>query len=147
LITYNQLANCLLATNINIRWLASKTVLIARRNRSQAGQSLLTSFAHRTSTLPLTWEQPHNCIILSSSFSLVIRFRTTVLPIRRLTTPALNAAHVSNTCFNCGKLGYCLSDCPLSCAFYAKLKELKKLLKSNLKNNKHLTDKTGKDTF
>jgi hypothetical protein len=32
-------------------------------------------------------------------------------------------------------------------AFYAKLKELKKLLESDLKGNKHLTDKTGKDTL
>jgi hypothetical protein len=54
LITYDQLANCLLAININIRWLAPKTALTARRNQSQAGQPLLTSSAYRTNTLPLT---------------------------------------------------------------------------------------------
>jgi hypothetical protein len=32
LITYDQLANCLLATNINIRWLTPKTALAACRN-------------------------------------------------------------------------------------------------------------------
>jgi hypothetical protein len=53
LVIYNQLANCLLATDINIRWLAPKTALIACRNQSQAGQPFLTSFAHRTNTLPL----------------------------------------------------------------------------------------------
>jgi hypothetical protein len=53
LITYNQLANCLLATDINIRWLAPKTALIARRNQSQAGQPFLTSSAHCTNTLLL----------------------------------------------------------------------------------------------
>jgi hypothetical protein len=75
---------------------------------------------------------------------LTVRFGTAALPIRRLTTPALNAAHVGNTYFNCGKLGYCLLDCLLSCA---KPKELKKLSESGLENNKHLTDKTGKDTL
>jgi hypothetical protein len=54
LITYDQLADCLLATDINIRWLAFKTALTACRNQSQAGQPFLTSFAHRTNTLPLT---------------------------------------------------------------------------------------------
>jgi hypothetical protein len=34
LITYDQLADCLLATDINIRWLALKTALIACHNRS-----------------------------------------------------------------------------------------------------------------
>jgi hypothetical protein len=134
----------LLTTDINIKWLALKTVLIACYNQSQAGQPFLTSFVHRT--LPFTWEQPHNCIT-SSSFFLAIRFKTVVLFICCLTTPALNAAYVSNTCFNCGKLGYCLLNCLLSCALYAKLKELKKLLESDLKNNKHLTNKTEKDTF
>jgi hypothetical protein len=93
------------------------------------------------------WEQPYNYTTSSSSFSLVIRFGTTVLLIRRLTISALNAAHVGNICFNCGKLGYCLSDCTLSCAFCAELKKLKKLLESNLKDNKYLTDETGKDMF
>jgi hypothetical protein len=60
---------------------------------------------------------------------------------------ALNAAYVGNTYFNCGKLGYCLLDCLLSYASYTKLKELKKLLESDSKNNKHLTNKTEKDTL
>jgi hypothetical protein len=51
LITYDQQADCLLATDINIRWLALKTSLVACCNRSQAGQSLLTSFTHRTLSL------------------------------------------------------------------------------------------------
>jgi hypothetical protein len=54
LITYNQLADCLLATDINIKWLASKTALIACYNQSQAGQPFLISSAHRTNTLSLT---------------------------------------------------------------------------------------------
>jgi hypothetical protein len=93
------------------------------------------------------WEQPHNCTIHSSSSSQVIRFKTAVLPICRLTIPALNVAYVGNTCFNCGKLGYCLPDYTLPYAFCAKLKELKELLESDLKDNKHLTDKTGKNTL
>jgi hypothetical protein len=146
LITYNQLADYLLVTNINIRWLAPKTVLIACRNRSQAGQPLLTSSVHRTSTLPFVWEQPHDYTTFFSFF-LVIYFGTVALLIYCLTILAFNAAHASNICFNCEKLGYCLLDCLLSYAFCAELKKLKKLLKSDLKNNKHLTDKTGKDTF
>jgi hypothetical protein len=147
LITYDQLADCLLATDINIRWLAPKSALTACRNQSQAGQPLLTSSAHRTSTLPFAWEQPHDRTTPSSSSS-AVRFGTAALPIRRLTTtPALNAAHAGNTCFNCGKLGYCLPDCSLSHAPRAELKELKKLLKSDSEDNKHLTDKTGKDTL
>jgi hypothetical protein len=78
---------------------------------------------------------------------LVIRFGTAVLLIRRLTTPAFNAAYVGNICFNYEKLGYCLLDCLLSHVPCTKLKKLKKLLKSNLEDNKHLTDKTEKDTF
>jgi hypothetical protein len=92
------------------------------------------------------WEQSHDCIILSFSFSAVC-FKTAALLIRRLTTPALNAAYTGNICFNCEKLSYCLLDCLLSHAFYAELKKLKELLESNLENNKYLTDKTEKDTF
>jgi hypothetical protein len=72
---------------------------------------------------------------------------TAALLICRLTTPALNTAHVGNTCFNYEKLGYYLSDCSLPYSSYAELKELKKLLESDLKNNKHLTDKTEKNTL
>jgi hypothetical protein len=136
----------LLATNINIRWLALKTTLIAYYNQSQAGQPLLTSSAHYTSTLPFTWEQPHNYTISFSS-SLAVRFRTAALLIRRLTTLAFNAAYISNTYFNCGKLSYRLPNYLLSYALCAKLKKLKELLESNLEDNKHLTNKTEKDTL
>jgi hypothetical protein len=144
LITYDQLADCLLATDINIRWLALKTALTARRSRSQAGQPFLTSSAHRT--LSLAWEQPHDRTT-PSSFSPAVRFGTAALPIRRLTTPAFNAAHAGNTYFNCGKLGHRLSDCLLSRALCAELKELKKLPESDSEDDEHLTDKTGKDTL
>jgi hypothetical protein len=134
----------LLATDINIRWLALKTALITCYNQSQAGQPFLISSAYYT--LLFTWEQPHNYITFFFS-SLAIRFGTVALLIRRLITPALNTAYVGNICFNCRKLDYCLLDCLLPCAFYAELKELKKLLEFNLKDNKHLTDKTKKDMF
>jgi hypothetical protein len=134
----------LLATNINIRWLAPKTTLVARCNQSQAGQSFLMSFAH--CTLPFTWEQPYNYTTLFSSFP-AVRFRTVALLICRLTIPAFNTAYTSNTCFNYRKLGYCLPDCLLSRASCAKLKKLKKLLKSDSENDKHLINKTEKDTF
>jgi hypothetical protein len=78
---------------------------------------------------------------------LAIRFRTAVLLIRRLITLAFNVAYTGNTCFNCEKLGYYIPDCSLPYAFYAKLKKLKKLLKSNSEDNKHLTDKIRKNTF
>jgi hypothetical protein len=74
-------------------------------------------------------------------------FKTIALLIRRLTTPALNAAHVGNICFNYRKLGYCLLNYTLPYTLCAKLKKLKKLLKSDLKDNKYLTDKTGKNTL
>jgi hypothetical protein len=98
------------------------------------------------STLSLTWEQPHDRTTPSSS-SPAVRFGTAALPIRRSTTPALNTAYVGNICFNCGKLGYCLSDCLLPCASRAELKKLKELLKSDSEDDEHLTDKTGKDTL
>jgi hypothetical protein len=134
----------LLITDINIRWLASKTVLIACYNRSQAGQSFLLSFAHRT--LSLTWEQPYDRTTPFFSF-LVVRFRTAALFIRRLTILALNTAYVGNICFNYRKLGYYLLDCLLFYISYVKLKKLKELLKSDLKNNKYLTNETEKNTF
>jgi hypothetical protein len=81
------------------------------------------------------------------SSSSAVRFGITALLICRLTTPAFNAAYAGNICFNCGKLGYCLSDCTLSRAFCAELKKLKELPESDSEDNKHLTDKTGKDTF
>jgi hypothetical protein len=120
-------------------------VLIARHNQSQAGQPLLTSSAHHISTLSFVWEQPHDQTT-SFSFSLAIRFRTAALLICCLIILALNVTHVGNICFNYKKLGYCLSDCLLFYAFYTKLKKLKKLLKSDLKNNKYLTNKTEKGT-
>jgi hypothetical protein len=137
----------LLAIDINIRWLTLKTALITYYNQSQAGQSLLTSSAHYTSILSLTWEQPYNYTTFSSFFSLIIRFRTVALLICCLITLAFNAAHISNICFNCGKLGYCLLNCLLPYVLCAELKELKELLKSNLKNNKYLTNKIEKNTF
>jgi hypothetical protein len=78
---------------------------------------------------------------------LAVRFGTAALLIRCLTISALNTAYVGNICFNCRKLGYCLPDCLLSHALYAELKKLKELLESDLKDNKHLTDKTEKDTL
>jgi hypothetical protein len=86
-------------------------------------------------------------LLIGHSASLAIRFRTAALLIRRLITPAFNVAYISNICFNYKKLGYCLLDCSLPYAYYAKLKELKKLLKSDLKDNKHLIDKTEKNTL
>jgi hypothetical protein len=57
LITYNQLANCLLFTDINIRWLTPKaapaSMSTACHDQNQAGQFTLTSSAHRVGTLPL----------------------------------------------------------------------------------------------
>jgi hypothetical protein len=122
-------------------------VLIVYRNQSQAGQPLLISSVYCISTLPFTWEQPHDCTTPSFSSFLTIRFRTAALFICRLTTLAFNAAHVDNICFNYEKLGYYLLDCLLPCAFYAKLKELKKLLKSDSEDDEYLKDKTEKDTF
>jgi hypothetical protein len=80
-------------------------------------------------------------------FSLAIRFRTAALLICHLTTPAFNAVYIGNICFNCGKLGYCLSDYLLPYASYAELKELKELLESDSENNKYLIDKIEKDMF
>jgi hypothetical protein len=100
--------------------------------------------AHYISTFPLAWKQPYNRTILFFS-SPAVCFRIAVLLIRRLTTLAFNIAYVGNTCFNCGKFGHCLSDCSLPRAPYAKLNELKKLLESDLKDNKY--NKTEKTTL
>jgi hypothetical protein len=130
LITYDQLADCLLFTDINIRWLTPKTApatstSAARRDRNQAGQFTPTSSAHRASTLPLAWEQPYNrSTPSSSSSSAAARSGTAALPTRRSTTPALNPAHAGDTCFNCGKVGHRSPDCPLPRAPRTELKEL-----------------------
>jgi hypothetical protein len=150
LITYDQLADCLLSTDINIRWLTLKTApamstSTARRDRNQAGQFIPTSSAHRASTLPLAWEQPYDRSTPSSSAA--ARSGTAALPTRRSTTPALNPAHAGDTCFNCGKVGHCSPDCPLPRAPRTKLKELQELPESDSEDNELLTDETGKDTL
>jgi hypothetical protein len=128
LITYNQLANCLLSTDINIRWLTPKaapaSTSIACRDRNQTGQFTPTSSAHRAGTLPLTWEQPYNRSTPSSSLSAAARSGTAVLPTRRLTTPALNPAHTGDTYFNCRKVGHYSPNCSLPRASRTELKEL-----------------------
>jgi hypothetical protein len=151
LITYDQLADCLLSTDINIRWLTPKaapaSTSTARRDRNQAGQFTPTSSAHRASTLPLAWEQPYDRSTPSSSSSAAARSGTAALPTRRSTTPALNPAHAGDTCFNCGKVGHRSPDCPLPRAPRTELKELQELPEFDSEDDELLTGETGKDTL
>jgi Zinc knuckle len=148
--TYDQLADCLLSTDINLRWLSRstpKSELLtgtpkARRDRNQAGQFLPTSSALRIGTSPaLDRLHDHS----SSSSPNAARSGTIALPTRRSATPALNPEHAGDTCHNCGKVGHRSPNCTLPRAPRLELKEFQGLPESDSENDEHPIDAMGKD--
>ena len=147
---YDQLANCLLSIDINIRWLNYSTLKAAPPidipkacQQNQAGQFLLIrSFPCDRTPSSLALDRP-NDRSTSTSPSLAMRSGTATLPTRR--SPPLNPDHSGDTCYNCGKLGHRSPDCPLPRAPRTELKELQELPNSDSENDEHLEDVTGKE--
>ena len=100
IVTYKQLADCLLATDSNIRWLSPKAAVLtstARRERNRTSQFVPAAAA----AAPLTLEKPYGRTSASPSSSKLL---PTV--VRRSTTPTINPDHVNNTYFNYSQLSH-----------------------------------------
>jgi hypothetical protein len=145
--TYNELANHLLATDSNMRWVARTAPRVptsssTARNRNQAGQFLPVRSAPREGTPSLALDRPYNRS--SSSLQPAVRSGASATPARRLTTLTLNLDHAGDTCHNCGKVGHRAPDCTLPRAPRTDLKEFQEPLDSE-SDNEDLTDVSGKD--
>jgi len=123
MVTYNQLAECLLATDINLQWLKPQTAPplppSARQDCNLMGQFLSES-APVALGRPFYYSSP-----LPSFSSLAISGRASAPPLCRLATLALNPDYAGNICYNCEKIGHCSPACPLPRST-AELKELSK---------------------
>ena len=144
MVSYDQLANCLLSTDINLRWLSQSTpkavVNTTRWERNRAGQFVPTALALKADPSPLALERTYDRTSTSPSSSL----KPTVPAVRRSTTPAFNPDHTNDTCFNCGQLGHRSPDCPALCAPRTQIKELQETLDSDSEDDQ-LADGPGKD--
>jgi hypothetical protein len=121
LVTYDQLADCLLSTNINLRWLnpskaAPTANSPARRERNRTGQFQPTSSV----SSPLALGRPYDRISASPSFLTSSSPKPSVLPKH---TPSISPAK-ADICFNCSQAGHWSSECPLPRASQAEVKEL-----------------------
>jgi hypothetical protein len=108
MVIYNQLADCLLSTDINLKWLSCSTSKAelsrdapkACRECNQAGQFLSIHTTPHKGTFYVALDRLYN---RSSTPSLLTTHSGTApLPGRRSTTLALNSNHVGDTCYNCG---------------------------------------------
>jgi hypothetical protein len=121
LVTYDQLANCLLSTDINLCWLnpskaAPTANSPARRERNRAGQFQPTSSV----SSPLALGRPHDRISASPSFLASSSPKPSVPPKH---TPSIGPTK-ADVCFNCGQTGHWSPECPLPRASQAEVKEL-----------------------
>jgi hypothetical protein len=156
MVTYDQLADCLLSTDINLKWLSRSKPKAelptdtpkARRERNQAGQFLPVRAFPLEGTPSLALDRSNDRSSSTPSPSLTARSGTAALPGRRSNTPALNPNHASDTCFSCGKVGHRSPDCNLLRAPRADLKELQELPSSDSESdNERPVDVTGKDAL
>jgi hypothetical protein len=151
MVTYDQLSDCLLSTDINLRWLSSSAPKLpantpaARRDRNQAGQFLPIRSVPREGTTSLALDRPCD---RTSSTSPAVRSGASAPIARRSTTPALNPEHAGDTCYNCGKVGHRSPNCTLPRAPRTELKELQEPTQSDSESdNEHLVDASGKDAL
>ena len=144
MVTYDQLANCLLSTDINLRWLSPPKAVVntTRCERNRAGQFVPTASVLKADPSPLALERSYDRTSTSPSFP--ISSKPTVPAVRRSTTPALNPDHTNDTCFNYGQLGHRSPDCPAPRAPRTQLKELQEAPESDSEDNQ-LADGPGKD--
>ena len=146
MVTYDQLADCLLSTDTALRWdnlpkAAPAANTLARRERNRTGQFQATSSA------PLPLRRPYDRISASPSVptsSASASPRPSVPPQHMPSTSQAKA----DACFNCGKTGHWSQECPLSRTYRTEIKELQKALVLNSgSNNKLEAGKPGKDTL
>ena len=144
MVTYDQLANCLLSTDINLRWLSPPKAVVntTRCERNRAGQFVPTASVLKADPSPLALERSYDHTSTSPSF--LISSKPTVPAVRRSTTPALNPDYTNDTCFNCGQLGHRSPDCPAPRAPRTQLKELQEAPESDSEDDQ-LADGPGKD--
>ena len=144
--TYDQLANCLLFIDTSLRWLnlskaapTANTIICQKRNRISQFQAISSAL------LPL--RKPYNRISAFPSFlisSSSVSLRLSALSQHMPSTSQAKA----DACFNCGKAGHWLSECPLPCTSQTELKELQEALKSDSgSDDKLVTGRPGKDTL
>ena len=144
MVTYDQLADCLLSTDTALRWdnppkAASAANNLARRERNRIGQFQATSSA------PLPLGRPYDRISASPS---VPTSSSSASP-----RPSAPPQHMPSTsqakadaCFNCGKAGHWSQECPLPRTSRTEIKELQEALESD-SDDELAAGRLGKDTL
>ncbi len=143
MVTYDQLADCLLSTDTTLRWLnppkaAPAANPTACRERNRAGQFQPTSSVPSS----LALGRPYDRTSASPSFLTSSLPKPSVLPKHTLSTSHTKA----DACFNCGQAGHWSPECPLPRASRAEVKELQEAPESDSEEDQ-LAGVPGKDTL
>ena len=142
LVTYDQLADCLLSADTSLRWLnpskaAPTANTITRQERNRIGQFQATSSA------PLPLGRPYDRISASPSFPTSSSSPRPSVPPKHM--PSTSQAK-ADACFNCGKAGHWSSECPLPRTSQTEIKELQEALESD-SDDEPAAGRPGKDTL